>query len=305
MSDYPILLIGGDGFLGSAFATKARLDGHEVHVLGRKQRADAPNYWSWGQHEALCSKVLGRQSILVDFAYASIPSTSYGDPVRDFSDNLGAVIRHLEFARAIDASHFVYVSSGGTVYGDANVLPISETASPQPISPYGITKLASENYALMVARLGLPVTILRPSNVYGPGQPARSGQGLVAAALSSALSGSSITIFGDGSQLRDYLYIDDFCDALCKLTKLKGESRIYNVGNGRAFSALEILAKVEGIVSEDGFSLKIEYAEPRPFDVNANALDIGRLKSATGWFPRISLEKGLRASWKWVRSQEQ
>jgi UDP-glucose 4-epimerase len=299
----PLLLIGGHGFLGSAYAAHAAAAGREVHRLGRRATTDpGPGDWHWDQAEALAVVLAGRSPLLVDLAYATVPSTSFGDPVGDFTANLGAVIRHLEFAQSVGAAHFLYISSGGTVYGDAVRLPLGEEAPTRPISPYGITKLAGEHYALMHHRLGLPVTVARPSNIYGPGQVARAGQGLVAAAFAAALGGRPLTLFGGGRQRRDYLYIDDFCGAVDALLEQKADGSTYNVGSGAGISAIDLMAMIGTIVERDGFRLDIARTDARPFDVDANVLDVSRIVAATGWRATTGLAEGLERAWRWTLS---
>ena len=297
----PLILIGGQGFLGRAYSARAEAAGREVHRVGRSAFSPPGHrYWQWHDSEALLAAMCGRAPQIVDLAYATVPSTSFGDPVADFTANLGAVIRHLEFAQAASASSYLFISSGGTVYGHAERLPLTEQSPTRPISPYGITKLAGEHYALMYHRLGVPVTIVRPSNIYGPGQQARRGQGMVAAAFEAVLGDVPLTLFGDGSQLRDYLYIDDFCAALDSLLDVAERGTTYNVGSGVGLRADDLLARIAALVAQDGRTLAILPADGRPFDVDRNVLDCDRIAAATGWRATTSIEDGLARSWRWA-----
>jgi UDP-glucose 4-epimerase len=297
----PLILIGGHGFLGAAYAAHSEAAGREVYRVGRGVSANRGNRdWSWDDGEAIRQAMDGRAPVIIDFAYATVPSTSFGDPVGDFTANLGAIIRHLNFANEIRASAYVFISSGGTVYGDASSLPLSEDCPTNPISPYGITKLACEHYALMYRRLGVPVLIARPSNIYGPGQLARRGQGMIAAAFSAAMEGRPLTLFGDGTQLRDYLHIDDFCTAVESILD-RGEVGVtYNVGSGVGVRTDELIKAIQAIVAFDGRMLDVVHEERRPFDVDQNVLDIRRLAAATGWNATIALADGLRDTWRWA-----
>ena len=303
-SSTPLILIGGYGFLGSAYAAHAAAAGREVHQLGRRQSATAgPRDWHWDAAIELAAQVKSRAPTIIDLAYATVPSTSFNDPVGDFTANLGAVNRHLEFARSVEARIYVYISSGGTVYGNAASLPLAEDAPTQPISPYGITKLASEHYVMMQGRLGLPVTVARPSNIYGPGQVSRAGQGLVAAAFAAALGGRKLTLFGDGSQCREYLYIEDYCTALDALLEFGEVGETYNVGSGGGIRAAELIAIIASIVERDGYRLELAYAAPRLFDVDANVLDSSRIAAVAGWRAKTALADGLERIWRWMRGQ--
>lgn len=307
----PLILIGGHGFLGGAYAAKAEAAGREVHRIGRSALAEFAGKlglggrrdWHWGNADQLVAAMAGREPVIVDFAYATVPSTSFGDPVADFTANLGAVIRHLDFAKEVGAGVYLYISSGGTVYGDAAALPLTEDAPANPISPYGITKLAGEHYAMMYRRLGVPVIIARPSNIYGPGQQARRGQGLIAAAFAAALAGCPINVFGDGSQLRDYLYIDDLCAAVDAILYRGDHGATYNIGSGNGVSSNDLLATLGALVAGDGRTLDVVHADPRPFDVHSNVLDSGRIETATGWRATTRLSDGLAHTWRWTNGQ--
>ena len=297
----PLILIGGHGFLGAAYAAHAAAAGREVHRVGRNALAEGSERdWHWGNVDRLAAAMAGRAPAIVDLAYATVPSTSFGDPVADFTANLGAVIRHLDFAQGIGAGAYLFISSGGTIYGDAAVLPLAEDSATRPISPYGITKLAGEHYALMYHRLDVPVMIARPSNIYGPGQQARRGQGIVAAAFAAALAGSPLTLFGDGSQLRDYLYIDDFSSALDAILDRGKNGATYNVGSGIGVRSDDLLAMIGTSVAGDGRRLEVVHADSRPFDVDRNVLDSSRITAATGWRATTALEDGLEQTWRWA-----
>ena len=302
----PILLIGGTGFLGSAL--RKRLAGEEIVVAGRAK--DVPvganeRYFAASDLDRLEREFAGRRfAAIVDLAYATVPSTSFEDPVRDFSDNLGSAIRHLELARKLDTDRYVFVSSGGTVYGDSGAEAASETAANSPRSPYGITKLTCEHYAHLYHRLhGVPACIVRPSNIYGPGQVPFRGQGLVATAFGAARSGQPLSIYGDGSQVRDYLFVDDFCAAFAEIM-CKGEpGEVYNLGSDNGTSVKALLEAVSEIAGRDGKTLQVDWREARPFDVDRIILDSSKLRQLTGWEPQTSLGDGLQATWAWIKGQ--
>lgn len=294
-STNPIILIGGSGFLGRGYAARLGADARDMHVIGR---AD----WGSGRADALAEAMIGRDPDIVDFAYATVPSSSFADPVGDFTANLGAMIRHLEFSRRIGAARHLFVSSGGTVYGEQGDRPLAEDSPTLPISPYGITKLASEHYAEMYRRLGVPTLVVRPSNIYGPGQAPFRGQGLVATAFGAALQGRPLTLYGDGSQRRDYLFLDDFCAGLDAVLTRGEVGRTYNLGCGDATSTNDLLAAIGAITAADDCPLTIAAEPARPFDVGSNLLDISRISDDLGWRAVIDLDEGLGHTWQWIRN---
>ena len=288
--DAPLILIGGTGFLGTALAAHfaaAHLgtEAREVAVIGRGD-------WASGKAEAIGASLSDRGPLVVDLAHLAGPPAA----------NLEATVRHLDFARGIAASRYLFVSSGGAIYGDQGDAPLAEDAPLKPISPYGIAKLAGEQLAASYRRRGLPVMIVRPSNIYGPGQLPFRGQGLVATAFGAALAGRPVTLFGDGSQRRDYLFIDDFCSGIEAILSRGAVGGTYNLGCGVATRADDLLAMIGRISARDGFPLALDPASARPSDVAANLLDISKIKHDTGWVPRVGLEQGLERSWAWIRA---
>lgn len=292
----PVVLIGGYGFLGNAFASHLVARGRDVHAIGRVD-------WDSGRTTQLAASLKDRRPVVIDMAYATVPSSSFDDPVGDFTANLGAIIKHLEFARELVVDRFIFVSSGGTIYGDQGHLPLDETAPKAPISPYGITKLASEHYVGMYRRINVPTLIVRPSNIYGPGQAPFRGQGLVATAFGMALKGDTLSLFGDGSQQRDYIFIDDFCRILEAILARGMIGQSYNLGSGVGTSAGNLLAMIGRITSRDGFPLKVHNEPVRPFDVETNLLNVSKMRDHLQVQSQISLEDGLESTWKWMRGR--
>jgi UDP-glucose 4-epimerase len=307
ISSNHMCLIGGAGFLGTALRRHLCQDGGEPVVVGRSQSVQLEvqeRYFAATDGSLQSYLAEHGTSTIVDFAYATVPSTSFEDPVADFSLNLGAVLRHLQLSLDVGANSYVFISSGGTVYGDPGCDPIPETAPNSPVSPYGITKLACEHYVLLFNKIhALPAIIVRPSNVYGPGQIPFRGQGLIATAFAAALRGVSLRIYGDGSQVRDYLYVDDFCAGLTDAMNAGEAGQVYNLGSGTGTSVRELLEQIAEIVVHDGCALDVDWREERPFDVHCNILDTRKLRSLNEWVPKVPLERGLKATWEWIKRQ--
>jgi UDP-glucose 4-epimerase len=290
-------LIGGSGFLGGAFADFLAAKNIPYHKILRGDISDAQSF-HFNKESLLNLPISNFKNIIIDFAYTSIPGTSFSDPVKDFSENLYNINSHLAFASHLPNAMYIYISSGGTVYGNVNnEKPINEEASNFPLSPYGITKLASEKYALMYRQIyGLDVKIVRPANIYGPGQKPYRGQGFVATAIAKVLKNESIQIFGNGNIIRDYLFVDDFCSAIFNIINEGTEGEIYNLGSSVGLTINQILSQIGKLQLNP---IHIDYLPGRPFDVKYNVLESQKLRELN-WEPTTTIDKGLVTTAKWV-----
>lgn len=224
-----------------------------------------------------------------------LPPSASADPVADANATLSPLIHTLQAVAARPGITMTLISSGGTVYGNPARLPVRETDPLLPISPYGASRLASEMYAQTYARaFGTRVRVVRCANVYGPGQPADRGQGAVAVFLHRVSSGLPVEIVGNGSTVRDYVYIDDVATALAHLIQEDIEFDAVNVGCGTGHSVTELLEKVATVV---GRSPVIDYRPARAHDVRAIVLDIGKLQSLIDYSP-TTLDEGLQRTWE-------
>jgi UDP-glucose 4-epimerase len=191
----------------------------------------------------------------------------------------------------------VFLSSGGTIYGRPNQVPTEETAPTDPITAYGICKLAIEKYlALYQLHFGLDYRILRVSNPFGPFQVPRKRQGLIAEIILRAINGESVEIWGDGSIVRDFIFVDDVIDALELAAEDCGEERLFNIGSGVGRSVRDVLAAVENLL---GQKLDIVWKDTRPVDVPVSVLSIRRAREKLGWAPKTSFEGGIAQTIAW------
>lgn len=299
-------IIGGGGFIGS-YLTKALLDsGREVIALGRSTNRPSTlhnkaDYLScdYSNRVGLRNAITGCDEI-VDLAYATIPKTSFENPVFDLQSNLLPSVTLLEEARDHDnLKRLIIVSSGGTVYGTANRLPIIEEDNTAPISPYGITKLTIERYALMFQRLnGVPATIVRPANAYGIGQKPFTGQGFIATAMGQILMGKDVTIFGKDGTIRDYIHVQDIATGISNVLEHGLDGEIYNIGSGIGRSNRDVINTIIPLAEQEGYTVNVNSTSPRSFDVPANILSYGKLLNCSGWKPQISFEAGITQMWE-------
>lgn len=288
-----ILVTGGMGFLGRHLLPALTSAGHEVRVM---DVYDAP--WREASvefirgtfdDEALLAPALEGCAAVVHMASSTIPRTSNEDPAADIQTNLSGAVRLLEACRKAGCSRFVFTSSGGTVYGDVHNERITEDHPTEPISSYGIVKLAVEKYMAMYGRLyGMKTASLRIANLYGEHQRHDSGLGAIAAFTHRIVTGNPVEIWGDGSVARDFVYVGDVVLAVLAALKTGKPGLVANIGSGRAVSLNEILDMIEVTA---GCASTRNYLPGRSFDVQRTCLDIGRAKSELGWQPQQALNR--------------
>lgn len=303
-------VIGGAGFIGSHLVNELLDSGRIVRVVGRRDLAltSLPEKVEYFQgdirNREFISEAFKGVDEVVDLAYSSVPKTSYENPLLDITDNLPGSVGLFDIASTLPIKKMVFVSSGGTVYGEPQMLPIPETHPTNPISPYGITKLALEKYAQMYHKLkGLPVVCVRPGNPYGEGQKAFVGQGFVPTAIVSILSGKEITVFGESGTVRDYIYVEDVAKGLVAALDSAVAGECYNIGSGIGRSNLEIIEQLAVFARHHGVDPVVRHAPLRSFDVTANVLDSSKLHAVSGWKAETRLDQGLKLAWDWFSSE--
>lgn len=303
------LIIGGGGFIGSHLVRALKSQSQRnVVVAGRnkKPRFELGEDVRYIQLDSINFEVLGTLldecDEVIDLAYSTVPKTSFDDPVHDVLSNLPFNVALIKMASERNLRRFVFVSSGGTVYGNAGYLPIDESHPTNPVSPYGITKLAIEKYGLMYHRLrGLPLVVVRPGNPYGPNQHGGLGQGFVATALHQALTGQPVRLFGERGTVRDYIYVEDLAAGIVAALEHGELGAAYNIGSCQGLDNRQILSAIEKCIRSDQLSLDIKIEPARPFDVAANVLSSARLTYASAWRPKVGFDEGLERTWAWVR----
>jgi len=237
--------------------------------------------------------------IVFHLAWSGIHEIANQEPIAGILSNLIPTIKLFDACLQAQVRRVIFISSGGTVYGPAKTIPISETHPKDPINIYGVNKLMVEKYLRVYNNLfGLDYAIIRPSVPYGPRQNPQNRQGAVAVFLYRVAKQLPITIWGDGKITRDYFYILDLVEALISCAEQpSSQDRIFNVGGGREISLNSLLKSVEKTIGKKGI---VEYQETRKFDAPRIALDILHAKSILNWTPQVTLEQGLAQTWQWM-----
>ena len=299
-----ILLVGGNGFLGLALARSLAAAGLEPYVLARTAepgRRDGIAFHRGSQDSPeVVAPLLRVCGTLIHLASTTTPGLSAGRSSVDAIENLLPAARLLEIMASDTPDRLVFLSSGGAVYGNPARLPADESQPPNPLSSHAAGKAALEAFFTSFAHCNkVPLTVVRPSNLYGPGQALRGGFGLVRTLLDKALRGGPIEVWGDGSSVRDYLFIDDAVDACRRLIAQPDLSGIFNLGSGVGTSISALISLVSTVTGRD---IEVLTHPARDVDVRAIVLDTGRIGAATGWAAQTALEPGLRRTWAWLRA---
>jgi len=235
--------------------------------------------------------------IIYHLVSTTLPKSSNNNPVYDIETNVIGTLRLLDLARKKNKK-IIFVSSGGTVYGIPEETPIRESHPTDPVCSYGITKLAIEKYLALYHRLyGLDYCVIRPSNPYGEKQRVTGAQGAVAVFLHKALRNEPIEIWGDGTVVRDFIYVGDLITAFVKALTYTGEHRIFNIGSGQGRSLNEVLAAIGALMGKE---VRCTYTPSRSFDVPSNVLDISLASRFLDWAPKTSFQEGLSRTLTWI-----
>jgi UDP-glucose 4-epimerase len=302
-----VLVLGGNGFLGTHLVQELLRQGAAVRVYGRSSAGGSDPNHKIEVFQGDFASGAGLEAALkgVDIVYhlisTTVPSTSNADPIADVHNNLGGSLRLIQMMLSAQVNRIVYVSSGGTVYGNPRRVPVTESAALQPVCSYGVVKVAVENYLHMYSELrGLVANVLRVSNPYGTHQHHIGVQGVIPTLFQRLRKGEPIEIWGDGSIVRDYIYVDDVVSALL----MAGSSQVsgtYNIGSGVGHSLKDVLQLVCALTGVEG---DIRYLPSRKFDVQRIYLDISLAQERLGWSPAFSLEGGCKRYWDLIRSAD-
>lgn len=298
------LVTGGGGFMGSHLVESLHGAGWDVVVLDRGVNPHAPPpagvrfVRAELADRGLLRGALEGVEVVFHFAWTGVHVASNEDLRTHAELNLLSSLSLFETCCEMGVRRVIFVSSGGTVYGEARHLPIDESHPTHPICAYGVTKLAVEHYLALLGRLhGLEYVVLRPSVAYGERQNPDGAQGAVAVFCGRILRGEPIVVWGDGTAVRDFFYIGDFVEA-CRLAATRPVSgEIFNCSGGRGISLNELLDLLGRI---SGREVEVRHEAARSFDVPELVLDISKAERLLGWVPRTRFEDGVARTWAWI-----
>ena len=308
---------GGAGFIGSTLVDRLLAEGHEVDAadnlstgslanLGeaRRSRVGRMSFHQADIRSPDLTELMNRcrPNVVFHLAAQVDVRVSVADPVFDAEVNVLGSLRVLEGARASGATKVVFASSGGTIYGDPAPadLPLKESHAQVPVSPYGVAKKVVGDYLYAYRELhNLEFTALALANVYGPRQDPHGEAGVVAIFAGRLLRGEPCTIFGDGSQTRDFVFVDDVVDAFARAAE-RGGGLLLNVGTGRETSVNELYG---AMAAQAGVDHPAVSAPARPGELARSCLDPARAAIHLGWKPWTTLDEGTAATIEWFRSR--
>lgn len=316
------LVTGGAGFIGSNLVDRLLAEGHAVDVVDdlsvgslanlSEARADPAHEFTFSRLDVRSEALLDlmtrrRPDVVFHLAAQGDVRVSVQRPVFDADVNVLGSLNVLEGARAAGARKVVFASSGVALYGDVDPsdLPAKESLPPRPQSPFGVAKKAVADYLAAYRELhGLEFTVLALSNVYGPRQDPLGEGGVVAVFAERLLAGAACVIVGDGSQTRDFVYVDDVVDAFARAAE-KGGGLMLNVGTGVETSVVDLHRTMARVLGLDPASLPVEHVTPTaPGELTRSALDPTRAGNYLGWRPWTSVEEGARHVLRWFSERQ-
>jgi len=300
------VILGGGGFLGYHLSQALLTAGHRVRIFDRPNLErfslshDSGNVeWTEGDfvNQEDLEPAISGCDIIYHLVSTTLPKSSNDNPVYDMETNVIGTLRLLDLAKKKNKK-IIFVSSGGTVYGIPEEVPIKESHPTHPLCSYGIAKVTIEKYLYLYHHLyQLDYCVFRLANPFGERQKVTAAQGVIAVFLHKALHDQPIEIWGDGTVIRDYLYVKDAIAPLVTAITYRGDCRIFNVGSGKGKSLNEVLAAIGALL---GRQVRCNYTPSRAFDVPSNVLDISLASRLLNWTPKTSFQEGLSRTRTWI-----
>lgn len=308
MNKQGILILGGTGFVGRQLLKRLHLQHPEIYVISRSSHSlprlsGVHCYTDSLDNLSLLDTILPRCKTVIHLASDSTPGSSALQPTFEATNNLLPTLRFLEILQKYKNISLIYISSGGAIYGNPTAPLVKENDPLAPLSYYGAGKAALENFIIAFCQQSQHHTIiLRPTNFYGPEQPYRNGFGVIPTIFQTIITKQPLPIWGDGENVRDYLYIEDFIDLCIRLidkSVTHNNVSIYNVGAEQGTTLNQLCSLIEEMTQ---MSVIRQYKDAHTVDVRSIVLDCSHIHEDYDWYPRVDLKTGLIKTWKWFNT---
>jgi UDP-glucose 4-epimerase len=305
-----IAIFGGGGFIGSTIVDRLLLDNHQLRIFERPRVLPFRPFstsekveWCTGDLSSMhdVDNAVKDVDAVFHLVSTTLPKSSNDDPVYDVQSNVVATLQMLNAMVTRKVKKIVFISSGGTVYGPPEYLPVDEKHPTNPVVSYGITKLAIEKYLQMYRHLhGINAISLRVANPYGERQRIETAQGAVGVFLHNAIRGIPIDIWGDGSVTRDYIHVSDVAEAFVRALEYKGSSTCFNISSGEGKSLNELVKILEKTLDK---SVIVRNLPSRPFDIPVSILSNTLACQELQWKPLVKMTDGIARTARWAISE--
>lgn len=297
-----ILVIGGSGFIGRNLIENLLERNYKIRLIDISKPLWLNSDIEFIEGSFISESILEKAIVDIDIVYhlasTTLPKTSNEDPLYDIGSNLIGTVKLLELSVKQNVRKFIFISSGGTVYGISETYPIAETAPTNPTCSYGIVKLTIEKYLKLFYNLyGLESCSLRVANPYGKFQRFDRAHGAINVFCHRAIHNELIQIWGDGNIKRDFIYIDDVISAMINAIEYQCKGEEINIGSGKSESLNDIVEIIQNILNK---KINVSYLSNRKFDVPINYLDISKAKRTLNWKPYIDLNQGVEKTISWL-----
>lgn len=300
------VVLGGGGFIGVnlCLALQGKIDHLRVFSRSTPTLPQLSSLeWVCGDFEDISSVSRAIEGFdTVVHLVNTVPVHVKSKPIVDIQTNVVSTLKMLDVCCDLGIKRVIFISSGGSIYGVSDIVPIPEASKTEPLTAYGVSKLTIEKYLAHYRHTrGLDYRILRVANPYGPHQTISHNYGVIAVFLEKALAGLPIEIWGDGSTIRDYVYIDDVVQSIIKAMSYEGPEHIFNIGSGRGLSLNEVVKAIENQLKRP---IEVKYTSNSFGNVPVNILDISRAAKFLKWYPEFNFDVGLKKTVEWIKTQQ-
>lgn len=289
-----IIILGGNGYIGQ-YLTSQLLNEYDVTVADISVETCTIDNIHYKKLDFInCTNFedyVKDYDIIVHLICTLVPNEDYDSIVSDIQKNVVPSVLLFKEVKKHANKKVVFLSSGGTVYGEHSIAPINENEQTNPICNYGIIKLFTEKYLQMLAKDSFDYSIVRLANPYSDKVKNGKKQGIIPIIVDKALKGEEMTIFGDGNDVRDYIYMDDAIEAIAAIIKYNGSEQVFNVGTGVGSSINDLLFYIDNELG--GVNIQKKYIASRTCDVKNNVLDITRIRRELNWEPKTDIREGI------------